>query len=205
MSFVINQYEISARSENELLLLKMRSKKIGPAIAVTIFGGMGLFFLYLLFESANNEGWFLGNILLLGGFAALMLAISIGALIGYYFTTTSYHFTKDKLTIKEGIKRPTTIVRDSVSRIFIQKTLITEQSSGLSTDFTYSIMMKMKLSAKPRYLLGLENRDSLASIAGYLDSKGMDVAEEQAYKLALIISEFWDVEIKAKQPGSTFL
>jgi hypothetical protein len=199
MSFKLNRYQISEPINNELLLVQSRSKKLLPLTGLIIFGGMGALFAFLLVNSLLTGGYILGNIIILGVFAVFMLGLSVYIFLSNYVLKTSYHFTKEKLVIKSGLSRPKVILRNSVRRIFIQKVMYADTRTVVETDYFYAIMMKMKLSAKPKQLLVLENQDSLISIAGILDEKGMSKTVTDAHRLASIISEFWEVEVRAKQ------
>jgi hypothetical protein len=221
LSFQINLYEISEPAENELLLVEMRSKKLTAIAGILLFGAMGGFFLFLFINSLSQEGFYWSNLFILGGFATFMLGLSIAIFVSSYVTTTSYHFTKSKLTVNTKMKRPKEFARNSVTRIFIQETII-EDSSGLPSGFHYSLMMKMKLSAKPKELLTLENQDKGDPMAkvymrdnqeynsnplfkAFMDEKLYSDTEKQAHQIASIISEFWEIEVKAEQPGSSYL
>lgn len=189
----INRYHISNTIKNDLLIKIKPSKEMGPFIGFVIFGGMGAFFGYITWHQYITEGP--DTIWLPLAFALFPSVLGIFSLQSGYFSRKKFLFRPDEMIYTNSFGLNTTIKKSDVASIYITQTMMSERGKS-AHDYSFWITLKVPSRKEGTFsLMHIEGRDSLSSVLGMLDDKGMSLAEKDARQMLFLIADHWKIAI----------
>jgi len=196
--FQINRYSFRFTEDNELIIREEETTNSFALLGGVLFGGMGLFFAYLLYQGWLKEGFHYFDIIYIF-FSVFMLGLGGVSIYSGYFSKQTFLFTKEDLTLEKRIGSGKHYNKSKFASVFIKK-IITSNQYGSETNYAMQICLRNNVIRRDDaelFLFNVEGRSSIQSTFGYLDTKGMTIAEQDSLRIGQIISDYWEIPFKS--------
>jgi hypothetical protein len=197
----INRFHITNTVKNDLLIVSKPSRNSASLVVFVFFGGMGAFFFYISYNMYITEG--IDAVWLPLAFAIFPTCMGVLSLVAGYFGKTTFLFRTNEVICQKLLSVKKVIARADVKSVYISKTLFRE-SGKPAHDFAYWIALQVPNMKNNSYsLFNVESRDSISGVFGAMDNVGMDIAERESLTMARIISEHWNIPLRAPSGNQT--